>query len=48
MVGWWNGFGPFLVLLENYEKNIQKSPGRREKASFWHGDSSCNVCLLHQ
>lgn len=20
MVGWWNGFGPFLVLLENYEK----------------------------
>lgn len=45
MVEWLRSFfGPVRKLW----KNIQKLPGRREQASFWHGDSSCNVCLLNQ
>ena len=37
-----------FVPVRKLWKHIQKSPGQREKASFWHGDSSCNVCLLNQ
>lgn len=43
MVEW---LGSFFGPVRKLWKDIQKSPGRREKASFWHADCSCNVCLF--
>ena len=48
MVGWWNGLGPFLVLLENYEKISKNRRDGERKPVFGTQTAVATFVFLHQ